>query len=780
MGEDLGLVASTTRRNPLGHLLSRVRSFGFKVGQVFLAKEWPNWAVGLSLSILLLSIAVFRAAVLLASPFPPSGDVAGDIYNAHAWLGHPIPAIASQPLPPPIYYFVVVIPFTSVFNVFLGAELYMSVVPALIVLPGYLLIRESRTRPITSLFGAALLGLSTAFSLMVTWNAAYNLFAIVLLLFFLAFLSRALRKGRRSDILLAGVTLALVGGSHELTFVVGIMSFLSIVILRLILVQNRWASAKTAVAIAGVAAVAFLPFTYIYFVNASQTVNVGTLDYWAITINSLAVAPYFGWGFQTPYNFFVPYLDIAVTLVAGANLFRKREGIPFATIVLGVLAGALAVLLIDAGNAVRGLYFLPIPFMIGIPRLLEDVAASEKWNKPWSTTETSSVTSLAQARRGLVATRRKESPISVALVCGFAVSLLLVNASTSYVVLNQGSEFYKTLTPGDLPILNWVRDNTPTQAVILDTTGLSPWIIAYSDRMSYSPGSLNLEVTTGSYDAALASDLVNSGTYITADSSFLVGTNFPGQVGLPTVFLQIGGLWVELMTTQGNQIHLTVSTQSGDQSFNLGSGELETASSELIPGGVRSDFWLLFPGAKVWIDQSVIVQNNRASISWSSNNSQFVNVSGAFGMPPSGYGLTYLSIPTVANATSVTDVLSNDLSQPDLTISSQMISQNTAPNGWVNVQFISPVGIDLTIANVGQTQYQAPYAVDASDLLHSLDVTYLICNPNDDYGLYLRAQSGQIATSSVSAVFSANGSTVYSVSYSGPDQGFVVGLPPYK
>ncbi|MGI0156587.1 MAG: hypothetical protein ACREDE_10725, partial [Thermoplasmata archaeon] len=229
-------------------------------------------------------ISYVRLVLLFSGPYPPSGDVAEQLYWSHIWLGTAFPSPVTVWWIPPVYIFSIYIPFTHLFPLFTGQRLLMGIVPALLVFPTYLLLRESDIRPPFSLFGAYLLALAPSVSLMLTWNAGYNLFGIFWALFFFAGLAGALRTGRRGYVLLAALGFGLTAGTHYFTFAFLVLGFVWVGVLALWLLPRRAATARTLGKVLGAGLVCAAPFALVYLTLVQQTGNVGG----AVTLSALS------------------------------------------------------------------------------------------------------------------------------------------------------------------------------------------------------------------------------------------------------------------------------------------------------------------------------------------------------------------------------------------------------------------------------------------------------------------------------------------------------------
>lgn len=167
-----------------------------------------------------LSSFIMRYAILNSQALPPSNDVAGDLYLAHVWTGNSIPQLRGVIVQPPLYFFIIVIPFTTFFSVLRGMIIYMSFVPAILTIPTYLLSRNIGLNRLSGYLASFLVGISAIFGNMMTWNAGYNLFGMFFLILAANFLINFLRKPSKINAFYVSLLFALTVGTHPLSALV--------------------------------------------------------------------------------------------------------------------------------------------------------------------------------------------------------------------------------------------------------------------------------------------------------------------------------------------------------------------------------------------------------------------------------------------------------------------------------------------------------------------------------------------------------------------------------
>lgn len=703
-------------------------------------QRWAQRREVLTAALTLLAAAVFefRLRLLLARPYPPSGDAGGDLYNAHAWLGQALPALSQSAAAPPLYFFAIVTPFTTVFPTFEGIQLYMAFVPALLVYPGYLLVRESGAGPWPSVFGAGLLALSSIWSLMLTWNAAYNLFGILFLLLFLVFLVRFCRVPSWRAGILVAVPLALVGLSHQLTFLVALLVLLSTAVWLLLRSAERRVAVLLRLAVPSL--VLTLPLIVFYGPIASGiATSGGGSSYYANFLWALQTGPFFAWGYQGVKFGLVVGVDLLVSFGALAFLAQEPEASPFAAAMTGVLVAATIVMVLDPGNAVRGLYFLPIPFLAPIPVFLERGIARPLRQPPGPGPQPTTWRARVAARFG----RSEESRAAVSVVVGaFAVGLLMVNANVSQNVMTAGIAFNDSLKPDGVAALTWIKEHTPSNATFIDGANLQTWMWGYAERMDYAPESLSAEVTQQSLTYAEDADLINLGSYLLTDPYWVLSSSYPSGEGAPQIYLAVPGYWEPFLGTEADHDSLLLSGPSGPRWVGLQYATLDAATSNASAGSLSYAFDLHWSSLDLSATVDAQLDGADLALDWQPGEAQPLQVNYSFGVPPSGYFFTYSSFATVANVTSLTDTFVLNGLPFSVTFSGGRFTQEVLPDGWGQLWYWGAG--DLRVATSGmQPQNALPSeALNTSPLVRSLDIRYAIVDINTDYPMYTRLRAG--------------------------------------
>ena len=704
-----------------------------------------------------------RASILFASPYPPSNDVAGELYGAHAWLGHSIPMLAGTPLSSPVFTFVVVIPSLWALPVFTAQRFYMSFLPALLVFPTYFLEREIGVGRYWSVLGAFMMGTATTIGLMVTWNGGSNTFGILLLLVFAALLVRTYRNRSLKTIAITGVTLALIAGADPISLIIGAITLVLSALLLILLTtgwRNRLEAFLLNVKVVVFATLFSLPFAFYYFTTLQGTSNAGVGSYWTNVIWFYSNTLFFPWGFQAVTGSLLAVSDIIVTWIGITSLLRSHRDVGSKAVVIGLLVASWLFPFVNASNAVRGLYFTTIPYVIaaiiGLERLSRAPAVSPVVHnkRPQRLRVPRWVPSGAAGRSHAL---RLPSVVAIALI------LAGTNLAYSVGLMTQSATFYRSLNSSDVAAMNWIRENTPTNATFYDAAGLQTWMWAYAERSDYAPQPLGDQVTALSYHIESIADLISLGTYLVGNDRFVVANNQPAGVGTPEIYLDVPGFWEPFLITDAN----SVSFQFAGACVN-GCARLQFFTQVTSWSG-NSTSSTAFDQTRLWspvfdigLNQTEVLSETGITLGWSSNTSVVQSVNASFAMPPSGYFFDYLVFPQVQNVTSLTDVFSYLGNRFSVTFSGGYYSQETLQTGWSQLTFSGGKTIELTVTGLTAQAGVVPFVMNTGSLLEGNSITYAI---SDSYDFNSRISANALGGPTATLLFSSGTVAVYRLNW---------------
>lgn len=710
---------------------------------------------------------LFRFLTLTIYAYPPSGDAGGDLYQAHAWLGHAIPGLSSSPLTGPVYSFLIVIPFTTLLPVLEGIQAYMAFVPAILCFPAYYWIRQSGANPFWALTGAALLGGAAAFSLMVTWNAAYNLFGIFMLTWFVGFLTAYLRRPRRATLILTGMSFAGIAASHPLTFLVAVLLLGLISIERTTVSFGRWGNLKEVgwiwTSCAGFGALVSPLYASLLPLTTTSGQGPQTLSSALTQIQSnLPAAVFLPWGFQSVTYQMMAIVPISVSFLAFMYLGRESVPTPFVESVTFLFVAAMIVACLDPSNFYRGLYFLPLPFVCAIPVFLQAIA---RQIRTLDRAQSNRPSLRGQSRFNSGRTSRTASSVlTISISVVLAASLLWMSFGFSQEEFVDGIQFNLTLTPQKVAAMNWIRDSTPENASFYDAASLGPWMWGYAERMSYTPQPLYDLVTTQSLSWGRMTDAVAMGTYLLSDGNLIVSSSYPSPNDPLDFLLPVEGYWYPLLLSSGSNVGANISTTAGPHVFPVQYAALKDSMSQENPNGsVSYEFNLTWIGYDQSITQRMVLTGGTATISVTSANSTLIGMQYGFGMPPSSYYFNYVHVQSETNVSSLTDTLSFRGSYFQISLSGGLCSQLVLSDAWTSISCDVNSTLTFTVAGLPPVPGMTPSAVNTSNYVIELSVSYFIVDVNSSSSIYLRLRSHTMGGLNVIQVFQDGPILVYKV-----------------
>ena len=701
---------------------------------------------------------------LAQSPYPPSGDAGGDLYLAHAWLGESIPQLNQSLVTPPFYFFAVIIPLTTLFQPYLGIEIAMALVPAAAVFPAYCLGRELRLARIWAVVASTFVGTSALFSLMVTWNSAFNMFGIFLLLWNLYFLLRYLRSGSGTMLLATALTFLMVGLAHPLTFLFDGITIASLSVFVILFRHIDQRFKRVGFLWLNLFLVSFA--LLFFYMPEGQAARTSYSPFFLANLQWLAeTALFFGWGYQGVASNLLALIDIGLTVGGLITFIGLRDRTVAKTsrdAIVAILIAAGVIALANPANGIRALYFLPVPFSFCAAGMFQ---RTERWSRNALTSgrplKMSKSAGLQRWRHGFAFHSPSKTIRVVCLTA--AVGILLANGLFSVDTLQEGIHFYMDLNPDRAAALNWIRSNTTPQSVFFDAAGMSTWIWGYTGRMAYAPSPLSIDVTQQSYAFAYQCDLVNAGTYLVGDEYLLVAHNYPSPYGGPAIYLATPNGWDPLFLSQTNLDSVSITHSNLTRTIGLQYASLLDASASATTTAARYAFALEWTSPRYVVRENASIAGEGAWLNWSGLGSSNVRVNLHFGVPPSGYYFNYLSVPPVTNVTSLQDSFQLPNGPFTVEIFGGNITQYTTPSGWTSLNINGSQNLSIQVTHLTGALVQRPFAIDTWGILEGLGINYIVVDWSQDYSLAYRLQSHAIGGGSPTDVFKRGTISIYAL-----------------
>jgi hypothetical protein len=465
-------------------------------------------------------LGVIAAAVTLlelaysAAPIPPGVDPGDWITRSGAYVGLPVPPLASFGSPyiyPPLLFPLVGgllrffgTPTTTGFVV--GGLLLLFFGLSLI----YVAFKFIRFGPLQLAFVGACV-FSGTLLYMLLWGAYPNFFAFIFLNLMLVYLLAYTRTGEPLAGILLGVSLSLLYLAHSLTFAIGIVTVAITVVMLLLVTGPRfvWGRVKNRGLAAGVAILVGTVLTYslILRLEGISPPNYLGANPVALTLDNvgqlfvpLASGPmFFPAGpavYLSPAFTLLLLGGVAAGLVLGHSLAARyrprwitvRHTVAVAAVVAALITPIAGTLAGVGTDYPRFVYFLPVPVaLLTIVTLDTAVLPSTPKSQPSAWSEDAPRTARGPPKTAEVA--------AAYLAVGVVLVLLFANvsapAATQGETLNSGTSHSAEF----LAATQWLAAN-PTAGSVLTLQSAARWTEALTDRGVYDEGPTWLDFET--------------------------------------------------------------------------------------------------------------------------------------------------------------------------------------------------------------------------------------------------------------------------------------------
>lgn len=522
---------------------------------------------------LLLLTTVIRFIMLDRYPAPPSGDFGNYLTQVHIIEGNDVTGYGLR-YPPA--FFVLLAPLEYLLGPMLATKLAAAVVASSSCIPIFLLAR--RWADFYSAVAAVVLfTFSQAMAEMTAWGGSPNFLAITFFVFVLYFLDRAFARDGKLTVnsIAAGVFAGFVFETHHLTTVV-LLATLGFFFVFMLIWQDRKGRIRTlrVLALMGVPGVLVgLPALPVYLrMQGGLSSSLGS--YGPPSLHSL-MGPG-GAGYLTGANW-IPWTAVFI-LGAGAIAFgylSGRRDVKMRLLVASAFGPAILGVLVVKEAPGRVLSFLPVPLVMGFSMF---IVGFERW------------------------TRRLEVQFKITkglkrvFLSLFIADVLLMGAAgvqwMSYAV-----DWYHPIEQGDKVALDWVKENTPSDAVFA-TSGkllaghkegdrLAWWIEGYSQRRTVMAGSEMFRLFEDELQSTRDMNRFFAGTNVAENGYMQVSEKYPLEYrGNPEIDVKTDKAYmpVAFLNDAVNRVVYGSNSSSPDQlnrtCVSMSRGSLETNSSD--------------------------------------------------------------------------------------------------------------------------------------------------------------------------------------------------------
>ena len=698
-------------------------------------------------------VIYLRYSIVFSFTYPPGSDGAGDIIISKSMLSR---GISYPETVPPFYYVSVMITTLQFLSPPLSIKFLITLIPALIVFPSYFILRDQGCNRLFSIMGAFLLAYSAAFSLMISWNSAYNIFGIFLMLFYLLFILRYLKQKSNSNLILSAVFFTLVAATHELTFLIAVVTTI------FIFVAHLW-SRRNIIALIDIlkylgVALAFSSIlipVYIYNILILANLGAPSSSLQAIQFKDLVLQGlFFAWGYQggTYFGYNLVTFSVILSLISVCVMFIDPERRYAAFTFLGIMVGSYYFSEIDPSNYTRGYYFMAIPLILSIFLLaqisydhIEEIALS-----------------IAKALKRLrYAHFSRAVEVSLTIIIAVVLVMVTVNeVEVSSQNLMQGEKYYQVLDNSGYEASLWMKANLPSNATFFsDSLGL--WPGAISGLSELSPSVLGAKVTKSSYRSALLTDYLYLGNYLLENANFIVIFNSP-YFFYPLFDAYLNGFWYPLLYYEANHTSLVfLDSTSQVITLNLSAATLLNITETWNNSRAFLNSTYSWHDSGMEARETILESGNNVSVSWSSQNDTLLNVRNTFYFNSDhGIGTYNLSSAHSNNTVSLLGTTFDiNLNLYDGSMAEYDMRNST-------YLFLNSSEFQFSLNSKSFQQFSKPIVYDTIGLAREMNISYFLVNRTSDSQMYYRLlYMNQTFGASTKEVYNNGNYQIFSISY---------------
>jgi hypothetical protein len=295
-------------------------------------------------------------------------------------------------------------------------------------------------------------------------------------------------------------------------------------------------------------------------------------------------------------DFFVVAIAFVLGLFALSKYIKKEHknnGLLLCSLFLTPLLLALI-----TDHPIRWVYFLPIPLILTFGIYLKDLFVD------------------------FVRTRAKTSKRTIRLlaICLIAIIGFYTTVMTFYHLLN-ATEFYQFIEYDEIEALNWIKKNTPPNAV-LATSGhpkgdvggggnsYSWWVEGYCKRICISAGDLEYYSYQKERDQVQIANRIFAGTYYAEYENLRVTEDYPSITKNPEISAFIEGEYKEIFAIKDEKHQLFFSPYENKSQIGFYSENNTLSIDEDLPANITVTYDL----PQFELTRSIIMGENKSSV----------------------------------------------------------------------------------------------------------------------------------------------------------------------
>jgi hypothetical protein len=371
----------------------------------------------------------------------------------------------------PVFFFLLD-GFTKIFDVFMALKVAAALVFSVIVFPFFFLAKNLSGDDIAAAVATGLFAFFIAYTEMIAWGGNPNFLGFSFMLLTLYFLIDVMNKPSKANIILTGLCLSLVIGSHILVAIYTFGALFLFGALYLVFVGNRKkriiGNIKNFIYLGLTAVVFTLPWVpyYLAFMKNSSSQSVGfqlvSFQFGVVSVGGM-------WSLIT--TFFVIGAVGGMSLFALSKTFSEQK--KNALLLASMFLTAIVFFMITA-QPERWIYFLPIPFLLCFSIFLKKLFVDVK--------------------------HVKKTTIAIFTVLYIVTIAVNSNGLAFFHFTDIAQPFYQFITNEEIQALNWVKNNTLSDAVFATSGHVNDvggggnsyawWVEGYANRICMFTGDL--------------------------------------------------------------------------------------------------------------------------------------------------------------------------------------------------------------------------------------------------------------------------------------------------
>jgi hypothetical protein len=290
---------------------------------------------------------------------PPGADYGNYLTQVNILNGSDLRGwgLREQPI-----YIVLLDGFTKIFDSFTALKVASALVFSVITIPFFMLAKKLSGNDVAAAVSTGLFAFFISYTEMIAWGGNPNFFAFSFMLLAMYFIVDLVKKPSKANIVLSGLFVSLVVGTHILVAIFTFASMFLFFILHTVFGERRKdaiaGNIKNFLFLVLAAAIFSLPYIsyYLDFMKYSSSEMVGfqliSLQFGIVPIGAM-------WSILTTF--------FAIGIVGGLGLFALskifKEQKTNALLLSSLFITTFALFMITA-QPIRWIYFLPIPFLL--------------------------------------------------------------------------------------------------------------------------------------------------------------------------------------------------------------------------------------------------------------------------------------------------------------------------------------------------------------------------------------------------------------------------------